>query len=250
VNSKNQPASIRMARATIIALLACLLLVPALGGCDWEDWFAESEQEQAKDTAQEWTEANGLNPVNDDGSVNPDGVAKVAKRVITGSTGNAEVDAALNSDDALTRIVEADKMEEMGWKERDLTLFDDAVKLRPEDWKYRISRAASTMDIYVAPDMDKVDADLQVAEKLLGPDKQERIQYAQQGIRQLEAVKNRLAKTYGTGERGDLFTHSRPCRTVFSRLAHFYSVLADQTGDKSSRDMAAQYTSDLSQCPP
>jgi hypothetical protein len=250
VSVQSRPKSSRLTRASLVALLVCLLLLPALGGCDWEDWVPESEQEQAKDTAMEWAEAKGLDPVNDDGSVNTDGVVEVAKRLVTGSTGDPEIDAALNSDNALTKIEEADKLDERGWKENEGRDFDYAVKLRPEDWKYRVSRAAWNMNNYARPDMDKVDADLRAAENLLGPGKEERIQYAQQGIRQFEGVKVTMSKPYVKGEPADLFARPRDCRTVFTQLSHFYNILADQTGDGGARDMAAQYTRDLGMCAP
>lgn len=238
------------AKRCVLTGLVISGLVLLLSGCELLELFGESEQEQVKSSAEEWVDAQGMNPVNEDGSVNPDGAAKVAKRAITGSTGDPEVDAALNSDNAILKMRQADDLEQRGWKENDGKYFDQAIKLRPEDWKYYISRAAWNMDYYANPDMDKNDRDFAKAESLLGPDKNERLRYAEQGIQQLEKVKVTMSKPYRKGEQADLFKSSHQCRTMFARLVHFYNMRSDLTGNADDRIIAEQYTNDLSNCPP
>jgi len=238
----------------IIVPLLCLVLTPVLGGCDILFFMfgdlEETEQEQARDTASEWQRAHDQQMTNEDGSVNVSGVATAAKRAITGSTGDPEADAALSSDSAIAHIIQADEAEQRGWQTNDSRAFDEAVKLRPNDWKYRIARGTWQIMYYASPDMDSVNKDLALAESLLGPDKQERIAYAQQGIQQMEKAKKEAGRPYVKGEQADLFAKRSQCVTIFGRLAHYYNVLADQTGDATARAMAAQYTQDLGTCAP
>jgi hypothetical protein len=238
---KKGSAWCRAAGRPVFALLLCLLLLPALGGCEWAFLFTESEEEQVKDTVEEWQDAQGLDPVNDDGSINPDGAAKVAKRVITGSTGDPEVDAALGSDNAWADIEEADRLDEEAWATGDISDADQAIKLRPEDWKYRLSRAALTMRYVGEPDMERVDADLVEAWSLVGPSRGERIQFTRQGIQRLEDISAYWRGWAMTGIR---------CKTVRRNLADYYEILAHETDDDYSRQMAAQYRRDFAQCPP
>lgn len=231
-------------------VITALLLCSVLSGCELLELFGgESEQQQVEEVAQEWVDENDMSPVNQDGTINTDGAVKAAKRAVTGSTGDPEVDAALASDQAIIKIAEADKLVERGWEQNNAYDFDNAVRLRPEDWTYRISRAAWNMDYFVSPNMNQVDADLAAAENMLGPSKDERIRYAQQGIALLERVKTTMAKPYASGEQADLWKKSRECRTVFSRLAHFNHVMADQTGQPDYRQVAQQYERDLGACP-
>lgn len=238
----------RAPRAAILAGVFSLLLAVLLGGCDLLFMLGESEQEQVQDTAEEWAEVHDLNPVKEEGGIDPEGVAKVARRVVTQSTGDPEVDAALKSDNVILKISKADELVDQGWKENNPRFFDQAIQLRPEEWKYRLDRAAWNLDYYATPNMSKVDKDFQVAESLLGPDKDERLRYANHGIELMEKVKTVMAKPYRKGEQAPLFNRPHDCRTTFTQLAQFYNMRADLTGSDGDREMAAQYQRDLGQC--
>ncbi len=136
----------RVAVHYIVAWL-CLVLSLTLTSCELLELFGESEEGQVKSSSEEWMEVHGFTPLNDDSSVNADSVAKVAKRVVTDSTGDPEVDAALGSDGAISKIKEADRLNEKAWEERDDAYLNQAIKLRTEDWTYRISRATLNMDV-------------------------------------------------------------------------------------------------------
>lgn len=238
-----------MTRPRWVTLLVALVLVALFtGGCEFlELMLEESDQAQVEETANDWVEAKGLNPVNEDGSVDTDAAAKIAKRAATGSTGDPEEDAALNSDNVVRDVRQAEEWAEAAFRDRDTRYLDQAIALRPNDWAYRLDRGALNMHIHFAPDMEQVEKDFQVADSLLGPGRAERIQFAEKGIRQMLWVKEALAKKPDSGA-AVLWKDARQCRAVFGRLALYQDMLADQTGRESDRQMAAQYRADLDQC--
>lgn len=144
-------------------------------------------------------------------------------------------------------IRQAEEWADTTFKERDARYLDQAIALHPNDRAYRMDRGALSMHISFEPDMDRVEHDFRVADSLLGTDPAERRQFAEKGVRQMEWIKEALAK-HGQGERTVLFKDARQCRAAFGRLALYYDMLADQTGRAGDRDMATQYRQGLNRC--
>jgi len=232
-------------------LVLCLLALStlALGGCEFFDMMLEEEGFQVRAVGQEWVDAKGLNPLSEDGSVDGTAAAQVVKRALTGSTGDAEADAGLNSDQTLKRIKEADEFAELARESSDPAYLDQAIQLRPDDWTYRLQRGALELQVNQWPKYDVVEQDFQRAQALLGPGKAERIQYAEQGIKEMEKVKSWRSQKLSVEPQASLFADARLCRNVFTQLYHYYSVLASATGNEEHRLMAQQNLRDLGACP-
>lgn len=234
----------------LLLLLAALSLMMQLSGCDFLDLLEPSDRQFVEDLAWAWLEAKDMNPVNPDGSVDAEGVRNLGERAISGSTGDDESDAALKGVEVIQKINQADALSKQAWVDRDERYLDQAIALRPDDWTYWLDRGALVMDVYVFPKMDQVERDMDKAESLVGPNKDERIRYAQQGIQRMQAVKERWGRVFDG--KSDLFSpdHGRECKLIFKQLAHYYQVLADQTGKKDWFQISAQYTTDAGQCKP
>ena len=244
---ENGPAWYRAARVPLAALLLCCLLLLTLAGCEWAFLFEESEQEQVKDTAEEWADVKGLNPRNEMGGVNVDAVIKIAKRVFSGSTGDPEVDAALGSDSALADVAAADRLDEEGWKQEYGGIsdepFDAAIALRPEDWKYRFSRAAWNMVHFssLASDewVESVYGDFAVADEQADWSQA----YVDEGIGRLEWAEKEIRRRRG-GRSLVEWTDAdsvRQCQMLYGRLKAFYEARAKQTRLQPDLEKARQY---------
>lgn len=235
-----------------LLLLGVSVLLFAVPGCELfepkDRWFVEAFFE-------EWANAKDLNPVTDEGELDPEGARNLGSRVVTNSTGDEEADAALDRT-LIADIVEAEKLMEVGLLFDDDERMEEAIQMRPNDWSLRHKRAVKLLNRQASltgpsqRDVERAARDLEKAKNLVGPDPNERIRYAKWGIRELERTKTKLARMK-LDERVTpaLWRNGPACRLVFARLGHYYGVLAQETGSDSDRRMAEQYRRDVGQCP-
>ncbi len=123
-------------RKIIPFLLLLLLLLPLLSACqDTEmlDFLVE--------LAVEWAQEKGILTAEN----NVDWVqvgSYQLQRAWSGTTGDNELDAALEAGPVVHNFHQADKLSEQGLEEGDVSKIDQAITLRPDDWSYYDKKAA------------------------------------------------------------------------------------------------------------
>ena len=128
---KRQQPHTRSHRLFLLSLIciAGMFLLSACTGADGE-FLA--------DLAKSWVQDTGL--INADGSPNYGEIAKAgAKKLFTGTSGDSTVDAALTAGPVVKNIHDADKLAEQGATaggEEGLQAIDNAIEMRPNDWRY------------------------------------------------------------------------------------------------------------------
>ena len=117
-------------------LLVLALLLPLLSACeDTEmlDFLAE--------LAVEWAREKGILTAEN----NVDWIqvgAYQLQRFAAGTTGDSELDAALEAGPVVHNFHQADKLSQQGLEEGDVDKIDQAIDLRPDDWSYYDKKAA------------------------------------------------------------------------------------------------------------
>lgn len=122
--------------SVILVLMLTLLPLGAAGcGTNLESLLLE--------ILEEWADEHDINPTT------PGGAANLAKRAASGSTGDEQADAAIGLGKMVSDIREGDIWMDKGKELRasgNLTgaadSMDAAIETRPNDWSYRVSRAA------------------------------------------------------------------------------------------------------------
>lgn len=125
--------------ALLVRLALLLLLLPLLVGCD------DGMVELAAEMAVEWAEEKELVSVNADGElgINYGQVAIYqGTKWLSGSTGDPQVDAALEVGPIAKSIADAERLAAAGMESGDPAKLDEAIALRPDDWSYRDQKAA------------------------------------------------------------------------------------------------------------
>jgi len=206
----------------VLALAVALLLV-SLSGCfdtpegQWLAWAFFGE----------WQDENDLNPAKPDGSVNPEGVANLGKRALTGSTGDEESDAALDYG-WIGDIAEADEMMDEARKDRDPEKMAEAIKKRPNDYTYRASAAVLAAERGNAPGWNvQEDAGEQLAGK---PGDQ--VRYADQLISEAEAA---VARITNNGARP--YKDPVQCELLYRTLSSAYGLRYRAKGSVTASDL-------------
>ena len=123
-------------RKIIPFLLIVSLLLPLLSACEdteMVDFLAE--------LAVEWAQEKGiLNAEN-----NVDWIqlgAYQLQRFAAGTTGDSELDAALEAGPVVHNLHQADELSEQGLEEGNVDKIDQAIDMRPDDWSYYDKKAA------------------------------------------------------------------------------------------------------------
>lgn len=127
-------------RRRVSTLLALLLLGSLLVGCD------EGMAELLLEMAIEWADEKNL--ISEDAEGNPTVntgqiIAYEAQRagnVLLGrgyTTGDAQLDAALDAGEVVKTVRDADNLANDGAKNQDPALIEQAIDMRPNDWHYR-----------------------------------------------------------------------------------------------------------------
>jgi hypothetical protein len=115
----------------IVALL--LVAVMAVAGCD-EDLAL------AQDFIKQWA---------------LDHAAEIAKNQMGLPSGDAYVDAAVEAGKPILELKEADEAMATGRAKQDPKAMDAALKLRPKDWSYQLSRASLALQLGDMPTVTK-----------------------------------------------------------------------------------------------
>jgi len=207
--------------STLLLLVICFSLW--LVGCDA---VPADDRDLVEAFFEEWLEVKEIDPVNDDGSLNLEGVAKAGRRIVTDSTGDDEADAALDAYDVISNINEADKLMDDGLLFRDPAMMDQAIALRPGDWTYRSARAAYALS---EGNMDDYQVHTTQSFRISEKRKVDPLWYANTNIKEYEAAEKRLF-IYGWKDSGQ-------CITLYQELAIAYQTRLGFT--KSPEDRAA-----------
>jgi len=157
---------------------------------------------------------------------------------LTGSSGNTEVDAAMEIKSVISNIKEADKLMEEGRENEDLEKMGEAIEKRPGDYTYRVS--AATLMLKTANMADVVDQ-FNTADELAttyGPS--HRVKYATQGIDELESLKPQFS------EKG--FNNYYQCQIYFQRLSFYYRLRHAQNGSQFDFQQMTRYEEDAKRC--
>jgi hypothetical protein len=113
--------------AILVLLVGTLALAPM--GC------LPGGKELAMAFVEEWMEDNNISPTTFVG------VANIGRRLASGSTGDPKADAALETASIIRTFLEAESLMDKGRKTDDATAMEGAIKLRPNDWSYQLSRS-------------------------------------------------------------------------------------------------------------
>lgn len=117
-------------------LLVAFLLLPLLSAC--ED---TAMLEFLAEMAVEWAQQKQI--LNDQNQVDWIQVgAYQLQRMVAGTTGDNELDAALEAGPVVYNFHQADKLSDQGLEEGNVALIDQAINLRPDDWSYYDKKAA------------------------------------------------------------------------------------------------------------
>lgn len=117
-------------------MLVALALLPLLSACEdtaMVDFLAEM--------AVEWAQEKGI--LTAEKTVDWIQVGSYQlQRAFKGTTGDSELDAALEAGPVVHNLHQADKLSDEGLAEGNLDKIDQAISMRPDDWSYYDKRAA------------------------------------------------------------------------------------------------------------
>jgi tetratricopeptide (TPR) repeat protein len=117
-------------------MVIAVVLLPLLSACEdtaMLDFLAEM--------AVEWAQEKGILTAENTVDWIQVGAYQL-QRTLAGSTGDSELDAALEAGPVVHTLHQADKLSDEGLAEGDLGKIDQAISLRPDDWSYYDKKAA------------------------------------------------------------------------------------------------------------
>ncbi len=123
-------------RRFLLFLLIAVLLVPLLSAC--ED---TAMLEFLAEMAVEWAQEKQILNANKEVDWLQVGAYQL-QRMAAGSTGDNELDAALEAGPVVYNFHQADKLADQGLEQGDVALIDQAITLRPDDWSYYDKKGA------------------------------------------------------------------------------------------------------------
>ncbi len=155
----------------------------------------------------------------------------------TGSTGDASLDAILQAKSMLDRINQADALMAEGRDGGDPEKMEEAIALRPRDWRYRVDAAALNL---AQNDLAAAERHLTEAENNVPDNPTAQTQHALQTIEQLEQVKNDL----------DLLGYEsvEQCNMVHDQLVRNYNRHWSLTGNDGLSPGGQQIAEDQAWC--
>jgi hypothetical protein len=140
---------------------------------------------------------------------------RVLAGLAKGDTSAAEeAKAALDAYGVIDNYFQADKLMDEGRRDEDPAKMDQAIAKRPDDWSYRISRAALALQNY---DLDTYADQTTVADDLVEKQGISPVLCAQYLARDLEYAESRLRITG--------FKSRAHCEALYASLAKQYEVL-------------------------
>jgi hypothetical protein len=180
---------------------------------------------------EEWMDDNNINPTT------PTGIFNIGRRLASGSTGDPKADAALETVQMVQNFVQAEKLMDAGRKNRDPQAMDDAIKLRPKDWTYHVSRMTIALE---KGDVQTAKAQYGAAGNLVsGEYDKSKMRYYNQSINELEKLRSegkwasnearaytylRLADLYGARAMTTGSTKDREASNAFMEQYNLYKV--------------------------
>ena len=185
----------------------------------------------------DWLRSKGLSPVASDGSIDSRALWRLGKRLVTGASGESEADAAADSLVVVSSIREGNKLMEEGRRERAPELMDRAIRLRPNDWTYRVSRGALALE---KGDMEAWKTQMKAADNMVMTAHVDPLRYSVLLIDELEGVRGRL---------GEVISGNRDqCVDLFYYLAVYYDGRAKMTGSVDDEMMFHRYLGAMMAC--
>ncbi len=124
----------------LVAVSFLFLLSAGLSACDDPGLL-----ELLAEFAIEWADQRQLISRDAEGNISPNYVrigVYEAERRWTGTTGDRELDAALEVGPVVKSVRDADRLAEEGMRTRDPAKLDEAIAKRPGDWNYHDQKAA------------------------------------------------------------------------------------------------------------
>ena len=117
-----------------VLLLTLIMLAPLLAACE------DAELEAWVDLGLEWADANGF--LNEEGLDILGISAEVANETVSDWLGGDEEDAGTDAWQVVDDINAADKLAEEARETGDVSKLDEAIALRPDDWRYQDQKGA------------------------------------------------------------------------------------------------------------
>jgi hypothetical protein len=217
----------------LILALAALLLLALLAGCD----LTPSDQQAVQSFAEDWARTKGLYPVNEDESINWEAVRNVGQRFFTGSTGDAETDAALQTSDLIAGLLASDRLASTGLRNADAAAIDAAIAAQPDQWIYRVSRAALAL---IQGDMSTYTLQMDAAAQIQTHDEVDPRWFAERSVAALEYAEGLL--------RSEPSATPAQCRELYSALSSNYGVLYQLTADANYQTQQAWASGQVGGC--
>lgn len=199
-----------MKQKTILILLACVFAL-CLAGCGTPE-----DRAMVKDFIEEWVRSKKMHPINEEGGFDLEGIWNLGTRVVTGSTGDAEVDAVLDAYEVIDTMHKADNLMSEGSRDRDASKMDEAIAMRPGDWTYRVSRAALALE---QGDIGLYKTQFNAARA--GSQDKDPLWFIDQSTGELQQVEDQLAASG--------FTSNEQCRELYGAYADLYRQRANLT---------------------
>ena len=157
---------------------------------------------------------------------------------VFGTTGDVSMDAILQAKDMLDKIGAADAMMTQAWEQDDPQLMEEAIALRPYDWKYRVDAARMNL---AQNDLEAAERHLTAAENVLPPDDYEvQLDHSISVIEQFEGIK-------GAGD-ADGYTSVEQCQMVHDQLVRNYNREWSLTGHEGLSPRGQQIAAEQGQC--
>lgn len=187
--------------------------------------------------ARDWAQSNKVSFVRDDGTLDSGALLNLLKRLVTGSCGDSEADAALDTIAIVASIREGDRLMEEGRQTRDPDLMDRAIRLRPKDWMYRVSRGALALE---DDDMETWKTQTKAADNIVLRTRVDGLRYSSHLIDELEVVRERMTQA--------ILENDDQCTELLFYLAVHYEGRAKMTGSVDDEMMFHRYLGAMMAC--
>lgn len=217
----------------LILALAALLLMGLLAGCE----LTASDRQAVQSFAEDWARTKGLHPMNEDRSINWPAVWNVGERFFTGSTGDLETDAALGTSELIAGLLESDRLASVGLRNADAAAIDAAIAAQPDQWIYRLSRAALAL---IQGDVSTYTQQMDAAAQIQTHAQVDPLWFAQRSVAALEYAEGLV--------RSEPNVTTAQCRETYNALANNYGLLHQLTGDASYQAKQAWAYEGLAGC--
>ncbi len=199
-----------MVRATskrkylILVSLVILLVALLPTGCNPEG------RELAMSFLREWAAEKNIDPGT------PGGMFNIGIRAMGGSTGDEGADAVIDAGMVIKNLVDADNLMDAGRESSDISLMDQAINMRPDDWTYRVSKSnlllkQGDLDVW----SEESNKTWEIVEK--DNNKKTKLRFYNQTIDEVEQVrKSRDWTGYITIDKRKLYINNLPISNVIN----------------------------------